>query len=395
MKVHRIKIRNFKGLDHYEFSLDGKNIYVMGPNAVGKSSFIDAVYGKMPKQPLKENKASGEVAITTDDYIFEFKFNDKGKQYLNVFDKEGTRYASPKTLFKEIFGAKEFSIDNFLSWSETKKVDFIKDLAGIDWEEVDQRYKELYDERTYLNRNVKEIDAKLIGVDLSETPVYIDIEPLKEKIKEAEVKNEPIIHVKNQMKAKESELQIVNEQLEQLLEKKRSLNEDLVKGNSWLEQHELVDIEPIQLQVIQAQENNYKYDSQENLRQLKDESVNTWMKISKIEKEMEEIKELKKSELENANLPIKGLTIDESKLYLDGLPFNSDQINTARRIIAGLEIEAALNVNGEMQIASFDGSLLDNNSIKEVEKWAEENDLQLFIEFVERDGNDLVLKIQE
>jgi hypothetical protein len=78
---------------------------------------------------------------------------------------------------------------------------------------------------------------------------------------------------------------------------------------------------------------------------------------------------------------------------LDGLPFESNQINTARKIIAGLEIQFALM--SDVKIARFDGSLLDNKSIAEVENWAKEKGVQLFVELVDRDGDELKIEVQE
>ena len=43
-KIKRIKIQNFKGLKAYEGEVLGKDVYLIGKNAAGKSSFIEAVW---------------------------------------------------------------------------------------------------------------------------------------------------------------------------------------------------------------------------------------------------------------------------------------------------------------------------------------------------------------
>ena len=124
------------------------------------------------------------------------------------------------------------------------------------------------------------------------------------------------------------------------------------------------------------------------------EKEKTWLQeISETEKRMQQIKDEKVKMIEAANLPVKGLTIDDAGLYLDGLPFRSNQINTARRIIAGLEIQLAMM--GEVRVAAFDGSLLDNKSMAEVIKWAAEKDVELFIEEVAKSSDKLEIKITE
>ena len=92
-------------------------------------------------------------------------------------------------------------------------------------------------------------------------------------------------------------------------------------------------------------------------------------------------------------MPVKGLKFDGESLTLDGQPFNSDQINTARRIIAGLELQYFKMK--DVKIARFDGSLLDNQSLTHVKKWAEDKGIQLFVEFVERDGDKLKIEIDQ
>jgi len=49
---------------------------------------------------------------------------------------------------------------------------------------------------------------------------------------------------------------------------------------------------------------------------------------------------------------------------------------------------AALNI-GEVKTLHFDASYLDKNSLKEIENWAKDNDLQLLIERPDYDGGEI------
>jgi len=113
----------------------------------------------------------------------------------------------------------------------------------------------------------------------------------------------------------------------------------------------------------------------------------------KAEKKIEEVRELKREKLENCKFKVTGMTLTEEGIMLDGLPFKSNQVNTARRIIAGLELQYAMM--GDIKIASFDASLLDQHSRDLVVKWADERGIELFIEEGARTGEGLEIIITE
>jgi len=95
------------------------------------------------------------------------------------------------------------------------------------------------------------------------------------------------------------------------------------------------------------------------------------------------------------NIKVDGLTYDvngERFLY-DGLPFDNKQINTASQLIAGMKI--ASTMLRELRILRVDGSLIDKSNMHEVEAWANENDIQLFVEVVDRDGGEFSVNINE
>ena len=53
MKVLKAEIHNFKGIDSLSIDTQGKNVYLIGPNASCKTSVIDAIVGNIPEQPVK------------------------------------------------------------------------------------------------------------------------------------------------------------------------------------------------------------------------------------------------------------------------------------------------------------------------------------------------------
>lgn len=387
MKIQKVKIKNFKCISDAEVNLNGHNVYLIAPNAAGKTSFIDAAFGSMPKKPLKDGERNGRVEIQIDEYLCQFTFNNKkaGTKF-EIFDNTGQPQKEPKTLFKKLFGVKDFEIDKFLSLSASKQVEQIKEIIGIDWTDVDARFKELYNERTFLNRQVKEIDAKIEGRIWDSELKKIDTSELQAGIQKAAEHNATVRRIAQGVKDKKEQISALELELEKL-------KTDVQNGESWLITNKEENIDDLNKKLSEAIENNEKVEANAENGRLRDESGTLWGKIEHIEEEMNSIKELKAKELEAAEMPVEGLTFDGEELFLDGQPFNSDQINTARRIVAGLEMQ--FHLMSDVKIARFDGSLLDKNSLNHVKKWAEEKGVQLFVEMVDRDGDKLKIEVEE
>lgn len=393
-RIQRVAIHNFKCIDHEEVEMNGSNVYLTAPNARGKTSFIDACFGQMPGTPLKEGTRKGGVEIEIDGYVLDFKFTQKNqKAKLNIFDAEGKPQKAPATLFKELFGVTDFNIDDFLKLSSSKQVDFIKDIIGIDWTDIDNRRKELYDDRTFKNRRIKELDARLTGKMFKKNLEKIEIDPIMKRLNEANSLNSKIERGENFIKDVEEEISEAECQVEALNKKIERLKSERDKSNKWLSENKKVSTEDIEKEIKEATENNEQIALQSQFDSEREECQKLVKEVDTIEEEMNEIDETKKKELESAEMPVRGLTFDDDKLYLDGIPFESDQINTARRIIAGIEIQYALS--GEVKIARFDGSLLDKKSMKEVHEWAEKRGVQLFVEIVDREGEELRIEVEE
>ena len=43
MKIQKLIIKNFKGIDDFEINFDGRNAVISGDNAAGKSTIADAI----------------------------------------------------------------------------------------------------------------------------------------------------------------------------------------------------------------------------------------------------------------------------------------------------------------------------------------------------------------
>ena len=396
-KIQEVTIKNFKGIDFQHFSPMGKNVYLIGPNQAGKTSIIDAILLNIPELPLKNGEHKGEIAIDLGAYQIEYKFSEKNqKGKLSIFSAEdGAEVKAPATLLKQLFGVKDFKIDEFLQLSDAKQLEKIKEIAGVDFSALDKEFAGLYDNRRILARELKEIEAQtlMLKFDSVVGTERKDPNTLQAKIKEAIEHNSELQAVRDRQM---NRLAVIEQKKKALAELQQYLQEaelQATQAQVYIDTEKEIDTDGIEEELRNVYSFNELVEANFRAKAIREKEKNWLQEISETEKRMQQIKDEKVKMIEAANLPVKGLTIDDAGLYLDGLPFRSNQINTARRIIAGLEIQLAMM--GEVRVAAFDGSLLDNKSMAEVIKWAAEKDVELFIEEVAKSSDKLEIKITE
>lgn len=390
MKIESIKIKNFKAIAEENLTLKGNNVYLLGANKAGKTSFIDAVFkiisGKdLPSKIVKDGEKNGLVELDLGKIKVKATFNAKNEKIsLTVENEDGAIYKSPRTMLDEMAGVIDFDVNSFFNLSTQKQIDFIKKISGIDFTDLDAQYNELYQERTFVNKKVKELEVVLKPVSNKTEP--IDISALQDKIQAANNQNSKIKEVAQRQSERAQQIIEIENKLEEL----KGLQ---MKAALWLKENTEVDITELKTEFDQALIHNKEV--AENLEAIKLKAQYTKLVENQdhLNFRLQEIQDTKKRIIKDTKMPVDGLTFDDDQLLLDGLPFEKSQINTAQQIITGLQINLALLK--DIKIARFDGSLLDNSNIKAVEEWAKKNDLQLFVEFVERNAEGLKIEVKE
>ncbi|WP_026463517.1 ATP-binding protein [Adhaeribacter aquaticus] len=405
MKIEEIEIKNFKAISELGLEIKGNNVYVLGGNGKGKTSFIDAIFkiltGKdLPPKLVKAGEKNGEVRIDMGEYIVRAIFNAKTEKLnLSVESPEGAQYKSPRTMLDQIVKVIDFDINQFFSLSPKKQVEQIKTLVGIDFSDLDEQYAELYQERTFVNRKVKEVEAQTVTYDKSKTE-KIDVNALVAELNKANEFNHTIDGAASRLNERTQKITYNEARIQQLMKEVDALQAETdqfktqnQQASAWLGANTKIDTTAIQAKFDSAAEHNAQVDH--TLAAIKKyEELEALIKQQEhLNKRIADIQEAKKQAIAESQMPVEGLTFDDDQLYLNGLPFERSQINTATAIITGLKIQMALL--GEVRIARFDGSLLDNTSLAEVEAWAAANNLQLFVEMVDRSSEALKIEVRE
>lgn len=421
-----IEINNFKNISKTLVDIGGKSILVIGKNGSGKSSLIQALMSPLdtkvrPSKPIKEGEERSSISVTLSgkmggepkEYILDLYFtpgDQKGR--LVITNKDGETVKSPATFIKSLIGNVSFDVTKWLNESKEKKLAMLKQLTGcsIIIDGFNNEIKELKEKKKMKAQRIEDLQAVLKnhGYSPEEVDKYInpvDLAPIQEEMSlvsknqqsydtvVSKVKGFTDDITKNTESIKKAKDEIVR--LEALIREQQQIitgiEENTAKcyanidaGNKWLESRTRPNIEDVSAKLNAAivhNEHNAKIkvhaEQQKEMLAAKNE-------LDKINSDIEEKEKVRNKTISSSQLPIKGLTFDEEQIYLDGLPLEEGQINTARLFDVGVDIAMALNP-GLRTIFLHDGSLLDHDGLKTIVEKIEEKGYQAIIEVVSDD----------
>lgn len=386
MKISKITVSNFKAIDFQEISLDGCSAIVTAGNNKGKTSLlrglIDRFHSHKPSVIVKQGEELGsQVMELTDGSKIEWRFTEKSEAF-SFTTKEGIRQTTGviSSIGERYFG-KKFDIDKFISSTPKAQIKALQDLVGIDFTEIDERYKKAYEERTVANAEVK----RLRSMALKE-PKKVkkpDVKALRESLFKAREKNAEIVVEKAKLKELMDAVNKVKGIAKQYSMDPyidfKGIDKMVDKVESAIE--EKVDTDKLEQEVFEATKlenafNMYERDLKDYKKWLEDGKKAT-EKANKLDAKVKAIQEEKREMISSANMP-DDFEITEDEVMYKGLPLTDSQVSTSAKYIAALKLGALLL--GEVKSLHFDASPLDNVSLKEIQEWAADNDLQLLIE---------------
>lgn len=404
MKLKHIKIKDFKGINQIESEINFHNVYVVGGNGKNKTSFLDAIWttltgDNIPPEPIRKGQTEATIEVELDKYLAIMEFKKSKKTFRLISKDDGTVVDQPRTFFNSLVGIIDFDPNHFFNLSSAKQIEYFCKLTGINVDEIDKQYSELYDERTFVNKTVRQLkDKKNIWFDKTLAELEpIDLKSLFEKKVVESEKINNFNRVSSGIEERRKKVDEINRQILDLNEQIAKLNADIANGIKWIDNPENAPISAeefanIDNEIGLAEEKNKSILENKEAKRNSEELQIAEQKVVDIEKEMEENRKSKR-DLLSKEIDIPGLTFDGEQFLFEGLPFAGNQINTAAQMIAGLRIGKKLLK--DVRILRFDGTLIDNDNLEQIKVWANDNDIQLFVELVDRNGGKLEIKIDE
>jgi len=421
-KIQTIKIQNFKSITDLEANFNGCTAIVTGGNNKGKTSFLKGIVDRVrfvrPDVMVKKGEKEGRGELVLDSgERFVWEFDTAGKDKLTYITDEG-RKSVTKDLGSQFFPP-VFDIDKFLQSSPKEQVKQLQAIVGLDFADIDSRYKKAYDIRTERNREAELYHVKLEKMIKAPFVAPVDISELLGK-KDAEKARLNKVYLENKKtnddlrtkfnSDKDGALVLasqcercfialdtltkagyVGDAIQFVADLKKAIPE--IKEPKYIEEMpDRTELDKIDSQIVEASETNaeaQKYkeyidhkNATEAARSLADESD---LVVKKIEDE-------RKKMIESVSFP-QGISITSEGITVDGLPLDRNQISTSKLYCSALRI-ASMNL-GEVKTLYFDASFLDKITLGEIQTWANENKLQLLIERPDFDGGEIKYELIE
>lgn len=427
LKVLNLKVENFKLFETLDVPINGNNVYLIGPNGSGKSTFIDAIYtaltGKdIPIKSIKEGHEKGKITVDigNDDnkYTVELSFTEaKEKGYLKL-KMDNFNSSSPRRDLDNIIGNIAFDPFEFIGLSGSaegrrKQSQIIRDFLGVTFEDLDEKRKALFAERTTVNYSVDDNnriieDSELSDEDMSKYKDPVDIAEVSKQISDIREHNQKVEYVSNGINSKketiesidssitelESQIETIKNQIKEKEERKQATQSDIDEGTIWMEQNEKKETTELEDKLSNASEHNQKVVEAEKLQKAIKDHKTSKQKSEQLTEQMQQLDKQKEERIKNADSPVEGLGFDaEGMVTIDGLPFDDNQIEKSRIIKVGVELLMAMDPALKI-IRIKDGSLLDPARKKVIEELIQNNGYQAFIEFVSQDEKVDDLEIQ-
>jgi len=419
IRVSKIKISNILGIDELEFEPGGFT-EVSGRNGQGKTSVLEAmrsvVRGGHDGTLLRNGADEGEVVLILDNGMT-ITERVTPKKTDRAVERDGMQSKSPSATIKALADLLSVNPIDFLRASKKDRVNVLleampmpvdlaklAEVSGTDtaWLEghghaldaIADLNKQIYDERTGVNRAAKEKAAtvKQLTDTLPEETESVDADglaALRDQLREMEARRD------QELQRVETKLGDLRQQHEEKMEELRRQMDVEREAFAEMERRagqqkqktveafhrdragvteQITAAEAVQGQLARAEQTRETIAAmQSDVDALTSDSEAKTAAISALDAYKAELL---------SSLPIPGVEVRDGEIFRAGVPF--DRLNTASQVQIAVEV-AKLRA-GKLGLVCVDGiELLDTGAYEEFKKQALESDLQMVVARVSDD----------
>lgn len=401
MKIAEARIENFKRLKSVVL-IPGTDLFVIGGrNGQGKTSVLDAlawaITGQKPKldMPVREGEERADIEITTDTGIVIRQYITAKDTYkLEIKDpSSGMTANSPADYLAKLTSKLTFDVLDFTRQKPGEQGETLRKLLGLDWVGLDGRRKELFDARTGINREIRD----LVGVvDRDREAMEAvpddskDAGSLADEMNAAIEHNNSLTQAQFRVRQHDEEIARCEAQLEELRQRLAALKRNRAEADATAtELGEPIDVDELREAMRTVQQHNEAVTMKRVWREKERALETRREQAENLTAEMASIDTHKREMLKSVEMPIDGLDFDEDGLVTyHGIPFTQCASSEQIRVSAAIGLRLA----GKMRVLFIrDGSLLDDNALDELEAMANVHDAQIIIERVGADQHTSVV----
>ena len=409
MKIINLTAENIKRLVAVDITPEGNLVEITGKNGQGKTSILDAIWWALDtnkviqSKPVRDGADSAYIRLDLGDYVVtkKFKVKEDGDYTisLTVQNRDGAKFGSPQELLNSFIGDLTFDPLAFSRMKPREQVVALRSLVpDYDFAAADEANKKDFDDRTDVNRTIRDLKARIDGLHVPEdTPAErISADELMAELQKAMDANSKVdeassrlANVRQGIQSSQRAITAWQEQMADLQRRMDALErqigdaelsiEEMRDEEDAIEIGEKVDIEPIRMRVTESEEINRRVERRQQREALLGELKSAEEKSTALTKAIEDRKEAAAKAVREAKLPVDGLELTEDAVLLNGQPF--DQGSDAEQLRVSIAVAGAMNPKLKV-LRIRDGSLLDPESVIALTKYADEHGLQCWMETV-------------
>lgn len=388
MRVIKLTAENVKRLSAVEITPTGDLVIVSGRNGQGKTSVLDAIWlalggapaGKATKRPIRDGADTASVTVDLGD-IRVTRAWAGDTSILTVANADGAKYPRPQEMLNGLLGRLSFDPLEFAQQPEKAQRETLLELIDFDPTAMDAKRADLYQQRTNIGRDGKQLEGQLKGLAV----------PAKD-LPDVEVSAGSIIaELQAAQEARSTRARLTAERDQRLATATRLATEaeqahhDLINADAALEAlpAEDPDVDAIHARLATVEQTNAAIRDARTFADVAKRHNEARIEYLRLGDAIDEIDAQKAQAVREAKMPIEGLGFDDSGVTYNGVPFG--QASAAERLRVSLAMAMAMNPTIRV-IRITDGSLLDSANMALIEEMAAAADFQVWCEVVDESG---------
>lgn len=427
MRVHGLRVENYKRIKVVDITPEGGIVTIGGKNEQGKSSLLDAIFTAIKgrsanaPRPVRAGEEKAIIRLDLGELVVTRTFTVKeGKPYtdtLKVEKPNGDRPGNPQAVLDALLGEVGFDPFAFAQKDAKKQAATILEMVplSVDLEELAEEDASDTLNRRDVNREITALQGQLQGIPKEEVPADApDRDALTAALASASETNTAIATEAAARRARRAQIETAVETRNTRRDEAKRLREqadNLDKASDELDtritkaEEELAALpeldQPVDVAAIQTELRS----ADSVLAAIERQKRRAWIETELAAKEkasqdytdaLAARAKRRTDALLKAPMPVEGLGIsvdDKGAPFLtwQGLPFTKDQISTAVQLRVSTAIGMAANPT--LRVLSIkDGSLLDEDSMAMLARMADTEEFQLFVEVVGTGGVGIIME---
>lgn len=388
LKINSLELENVKRIKAVRLKPTENGLTIIGgDNDQGKTSVLDAIAWALGGEKYRPSasKRSGSAlppalrVIMSNGLVVE----RKGKNSeLKVTDPSGRK--AGQTLLNEFIEELALNLPKFMDASGKEKANTLLQIIGVGDQlyELEQQEKELYQERLYVGRTAdqktKFAKEQPYYTDAPEDLISVsDLIKQQQEILARNAKNQEYRQKINELLKKEEYLSSVIAGMEADLaskkEKLQAISEAVIAGRKTAAELQDESTAELEASIANIEEINRKVRANLDKAKAEDDAKAYTDKYTNLTLDLERVRKQKTDLLNNAQLPLPGLSVEDGELTYKGQKW--DNMSGSQRLIVSTAIVRKLNP--ECGFVLMDKlEQMDLKTLKEFGQWLEKEGLQ-------------------